>query len=438
MASLVVAGDSSGSVTLAAPAVAGTTTLTLPTSSGTLVVTGGAQTVQFAAGSAAAPSITFTGDTNTGIFSPSADAIAFTEGGVESMRIDASGNVGIGLTSYTGKLAVNGVIATYASTDNNYRGSMDVENGNLRFIAPPFASNPTNMVFHTGSASTERMRIDSSGNVGIGLSNPSFRLDVARGSSGVVLNLQGTDAYNAETGITFSTQRAKISGFLEGTGGIPGASLRFFTMPNEGSITERMRITSGGDLLVGATSGNTSRGVFARASATSNTDATLSLIATNSTNVLLGMATPDSAVCLRKESGVASIDAVTGNQSNYTNFRASAFSVQSDYRVKENIAPIENAISKVNQLNPVRFNYVEGCMSYTGGNLVDGFLAHEVSNIVPEAVIGDKDAVKEDGTPLYQSLDQAKLIPIMVKAIQEQQQIINDLKARIETLEGAK
>jgi len=92
MASLVVAGDSSGSVTLAAPAVAGTTTLTLPTTSGTLVVTGGAQTVQFAAGSAASPSITFTGDTNTGIFSPAADTIAFTEGGVESLRINSSGN----------------------------------------------------------------------------------------------------------------------------------------------------------------------------------------------------------------------------------------------------------------------------------------------------------------------------------------------------------
>lgn len=98
MASIVISGDTSGAVTIEAPAIAGSPTLTLPTTTGTLVVTGGAQTVQFAAGTVSAPSITFTGDTNTGIYSPAADTIAFTEGGVESMRIDSSGNVGIGAT----------------------------------------------------------------------------------------------------------------------------------------------------------------------------------------------------------------------------------------------------------------------------------------------------------------------------------------------------
>ena len=111
MASLVVAGDVSGSVTLSAPSAAGSTVITLPTTSGTMVVTGGAQTVQFAAGSAASPSITFTGDTNTGIFSPTADTIAFSEGGVESMRIDTSGNVGIGTASPAAKVEISGTAA---------------------------------------------------------------------------------------------------------------------------------------------------------------------------------------------------------------------------------------------------------------------------------------------------------------------------------------
>ena len=86
----------------------------------------------------------------------------------------------------------------------------------------------------------------ASGCIGIGNTSPAYRLDVYRGSSGVVLNLQGVDAYDAETGILFSSSRAKISGFLNPSGGTPGTSLRFYTMPDGGSVTERLRIDSGG------------------------------------------------------------------------------------------------------------------------------------------------------------------------------------------------
>jgi len=83
------------------------------------------------------------------------------------------------------------------------------------------------------------------GNVGIGLS-PSYKLDVSSGASGIVLNLDGTNAYNAETGIQMASSRAKISAFLNGAGGTPGSSLRFYTMPDGGSVTERLRINSDG------------------------------------------------------------------------------------------------------------------------------------------------------------------------------------------------
>jgi hypothetical protein len=89
---LVLSGDTSGSVTLDAPAVSGTTTLTLPTTSGTLVVTSGAQTIEFADGSASTPSITNSGDTNTGIFFSAADTIDFAEGGTACGQFDSSAN----------------------------------------------------------------------------------------------------------------------------------------------------------------------------------------------------------------------------------------------------------------------------------------------------------------------------------------------------------
>ena len=66
----------------------------------------------------------------------------------------------------------------------------------------------------------------------------------------------------------------------------------------------------------------------------------------------------------------------------------------------------------------------------------EGFIAHEVQEVLPQAVQGDKDAVNEEGEPVYQSYDKSLLIPLLTKAIQEQQELIETLTARIETLEG--
>jgi hypothetical protein len=91
MAKLILNGSTSGSISLESPAVSGTTTLTLPANTGTVVVTSGAQTIEFADGSASTPSITNSGDTNTGMFFPAADTIAFAENGTESMRLTDTG-----------------------------------------------------------------------------------------------------------------------------------------------------------------------------------------------------------------------------------------------------------------------------------------------------------------------------------------------------------
>jgi hypothetical protein len=128
--SIVLQGSTSGSVTLQEPAIAGTTVIDLPATSGTMVVTGGAQTVQFAAGSASTPSITTTGDTNTGIFFPAADTIAFSEGGAEAMRIDSSGNLIVGRTDLSNTVGVdiraNGLIKSVRSGSTNADDTLDV------------------------------------------------------------------------------------------------------------------------------------------------------------------------------------------------------------------------------------------------------------------------------------------------------------------------
>jgi hypothetical protein len=108
-----------------------------------------------------------------------------------------------------------------------------------------------------------------------------------------------------------------------------------------------------------------------------------------------------------------------------TDGSATSYNTSSDYRLKENVSYDFNATTRLKQLKPARFNFITD-----PNKTVDGFLAHEVSSIVPEAVSKEKDAVKEDGTPDYQGIDQSKLVPLLVKTIQE-------LEARITQLENA-
>jgi hypothetical protein len=112
-------------------------------------------------------------------------------------------------------------------------------------------------------------------------------------------------------------------------------------------------------------------------------------------------------------------------------FTSTTYQTSSDYRLKENVDYEFNALDRVAQLKPARFNFIEDA-----DITVDGFLAHEVQDIVPQAITGEKDAVDDEGNPEYQGIDQSKLVPLLTKAIQEQQELINNLTARIEQLEN--
>ena len=103
---------------------------------------------------------------------------------------------------------------------------------------------------------------------------------------------------------------------------------------------------------------------------------------------------------------------------------STSYVTSSDYRLKENVDYTWDATTRLKQLKPARFNFV-----VDSDTTVDGFLAHEVSSVVPEAITGEKDAVDADGVAVMQGIDQSKLVPLLVKTIQE-------LEARITALES--
>ena len=191
----------------------------------------------FSAGTAAAPSITTTGDTNTGIFFPAADTIAFTEGGVEAMRIDSSGQVGIGTSSPAYKLDVRGSGNIISWSDGttpgvlysaaSYFGLTNSAQTNGFFV------NPSGAFCTIATGGSERARIDSSGNLGIGTSSPSGRLDVVGGLLGVG---NGT----IKTVISYATE------------GIVGTTSNHALLLYANNA-ERARITSGGNFGIGTT-----------------------------------------------------------------------------------------------------------------------------------------------------------------------------------------
>jgi len=106
------------------------------------------------------------------------------------------------------------------------------------------------------------------------------------------------------------------------------------------------------------------------------------------------------------------------------------FSTSSDYRLKNVIEPVENGIERINKLNPVKFAWKET------GKEEEGFIAHEVDEIFNDAVGGEKDAIKEDGSIDAQTMDYGRITPLLVKAIQEQQVLIEALQKEVEELKG--
>jgi hypothetical protein len=318
----------------------------------------------------------------------------------ERMRITSAGNVGIGTSSPQAELHVHDPaghakirlsgVASDADTFEIYQGIVGVTNGGL--------------TIRDVEASADRLVINSSGNVGIGTSSPTF-------AAGSGLQVKGSDFTStrvtggSSTGVDFA-QASDGTAYAYNRDNMP---LVFGT-----NDAERMRIDASGNVLVATT---TAVGKFTVVG--SNFGISGETTAGANGGVTYASKRTSNGIQMRFYQSSTVCGDIT------TNGSAVNYGSNSDYRLKENVVTDWDATTRLKQLKPSRFNFIADA-----DTTVDGFLAHEVQSVVPEAITGTKDAVDADGNAVMQGIDQSKLVPLLVKTIQE-------LEARITALEGA-
>ena len=320
----------------------------------------------------------------------------------------ASGKVGIGESSPATPLHISTGASTTAElrlTSNNTgsgsgdRGRIAVhssrndgtayEAGRIDIDRSSGTEDKAHILFATnnGSGVAERMRIDSSGNVGIGSASPVSQLTLG-GTSDLVFTQNGY-------GIAWGGNNGSPRIF-----GTSGGALTF----KHGGGSEGMRLVNqnGGDLNFG------SMDTFSFA----GTETQINKFQINS-----GRNTTSARTHIAFGNPNGQVGSIT------TNGSSTAFETSSDHRLKQGVEDMTGAIDRVKALAPKRFQFIADA-----DTTVDGFLAHEAQAVVPEAVSGTKDEVDDDGNPVMQGIDQSKLVPLLTGALRE-------AIAKIETLE---
>ena len=292
-------------------------------------------------GSASTPAVQGE-DTNTGVFFPAADAVAVATGGSERLRVDSSGNVGIGTSSPTN----NGFGKTLQV---GQAGAWVAESGSNRWW---LASN---------------------------------------------WYLDGSDKYINNGFATIYSQQSGAHYWFTAPSGTAGNAITF---------TQAMTLDASGNLLVGTTTSGGAGGMSVR-------------VGGFTPNVLFNRtSTTATSFPLEFQNNGSIVGYVSYNDT------ATSYVTSSDYRLKENVQPMQDALAKIAQLNPVTYTWK------ADGSDGQGFIAHELQAVVPDCVTGEKDAVDAEGNPQYQGVDTSFLVATLVKAVQE-------LTARIAALEAA-
>jgi hypothetical protein len=459
------------------------------------------------AGSAASPGLFFSGDTNSGLYSPGADQVAVATNGTGRLFVDANGNVLINdsasvTSNVTGYVRIRQANAASDTSIAIINAQNSDANATVKIQAGQFTRRGGEIVFGRenggdlttttladgyiafspvlNNTNTEAVRITSAGLVGIGTSSPNATLDI-ESSSGTAVKIRL--ASNTSNRALVFSNAAETIGWTVGNGVI--ASARQFVVYDNEAGAARLLIDSSGNVGIGTTSPG--HDIDLRKDAAGST-VTLRVrndnVAADSNSALV-LDTPNGVWGVRalRSGGRLAVDiggsekaaidtsgrllvgtsaVLTGgfvsiqfdgsvangitlkttyasNGSNYLAFTGSggalagyiqqtgsttvSYTTTSDYRLKENVALIGDSITRLQQLKPSRFNFIS-----EPDRIVDGFLAHEAQAVVPECVTGEKDEVDDDGTPVYQGIDQSKLVPLLTAALQE-------AIAKIETLE---
>jgi hypothetical protein len=369
-------------------------------------------------GSASTPAETGT-DTDTGIYYGT-NTVGLATNGTNALFIDASQNVGIGTSSPANKLHVFGT-EVRIQQNAGYYSLFDTAGTRYGYIQG--GSGYLDIVSEAGSANTirfttnssERMRVDPSGNVGIGTSSPNAasKLEVSNGSAAAncKIRISNSGTYGAYIESATSNRTFQFGGVDSTNGFASGA----YGVYDATAGTWRMVIDSSGNLLVGTTSQFFSgkQCIYFDGNSLAGLSLQTSKATTGSTYVYF----------------VNSASAGTGSISQ-NGTTTVAYGTSSDYRLKENIKPMTGSLATVAQLKPVTYKWK------ADGSDGQGFIAHELQEVVPDCVIGEKDAVDADGNPVYQGIDTSFLVATLTAAIQEQQTLITALTARIEALEA--
>jgi hypothetical protein len=302
-------------------------------------------------GSASAPALQGT-DSNTGINFAS-DTVNINTGGSTRATVDSAGRLLLGTTTEGHGEADNFTIGgsgsvgmTIRSTDSNSSRIYfsDATSGGGEQAGALIYRHGTNALeFYTNES--ERMRVDSSGRVGIGTSSPAYRLDIPV-SGAVAARFQQTTNNQGEDHACIILRHAAATSSAQGVG---------MLFQNSGGSTV-------GSIKFGA---------------------------------------------------------------------STSYNTSSDYRLKENVTAISDGITRLKTLKPKRFNFIADAET-----TVDGFLAHEVTPAVPEAITGTKDEVDSDNNPVYQGIDQSKLVPLLTAALQEAVAKIEVLETKVAALEA--